>query len=111
MEQIGLLEYMNSKAVANQTFSVGADKFQEGKTVIDLTKVKTSETSFTDDSGKTKPQWIWEVEGKRYFAGSQIMEGLRKVLADAKEKKETIKEIEVIRNGSGKGTKYVVCKH
>ena len=107
MEQVNLMDYMKEKAAAKETFSVGADKFQEGKTIIDVKKVKISETSFTDESGKTRPQWIWEVEGKRYFAGSQIMEGLRKVL----ELEPGVKEIEVIRNGSGKGTKYVVCKH
>lgn len=79
-----------------------ATGFPEGKTELDLTKVTVQEKEVPFDEG-TRKRWILTVGEINYWAGVQIMNGIK----DAQE--AGFSRVSVIRTGTTKtNTKYRV---
>lgn len=79
----------------------GGQSFPEGTTTLDLSKLQVEE--FTQDyDGEKKTRWKLMHGEDVYFAGVAIMDGLKKAIEAGATK------VEVIRQGTGMKTRYIV---
>jgi len=78
-----------------------AEPFPLGKTEIDISKVGVEEREVEFD-GVKKPRWILSVGEKKFWAGTQIMNGVK----DAEE--AGFSKVSITKKGEGIKTKYKV---
>jgi len=89
--------------VKNNEFGGDATKFPEGKTVINLEETEIIPSTYTDpESGKTKPRWKIKTKDATYYGGVQIMSGMKEAVEKGASK------VEIVRDGSGLKTSYIV---
>lgn len=87
--------------VEKTEFSVSA-KFPEGKTTLDLATATIEPVKFTDPDGKEKQRYKITANNVVYYAGPQIIQGIKVAL------EKGAKKVEIIRQGTDKNTKYIV---
>lgn len=90
--------------VKDKDFASGesdADPFPEGKTELDVPSVEVEEKEIEFDNGK-KTRYILSFGEKRYWAGPQIMDGIKQALGAG------FSKLVVTRKGQGLKTKYTV---
>jgi len=96
-------EYNLATYCKETDFATGGESFPEGKTKIVLNKAKVIPTVFVDDNtGKEKARWKICYEDKVYYAGKQVMNGIKE------EQDKGAKTVIVIRKGEGLKTNYTV---
>ena len=78
-----------------------AKPFPEGKTKINLNKVDVEE-KIVEFEGKPKTRYLLSTEGEVYWAGSQIMEGIKQATENG------FTTVTITRKGQGLATKYGV---
>ena len=77
------------------------EPFPEGKTKLQLEKIMVENITIDYPDGP-KERYILEHDGKKYWAGKQIMNGLKIAI------EEKAKEVFVVRQGMDRNTKYMV---
>jgi len=89
--------------VKDKDFSTenNTEPFPEGKTILQVESIDVQEQAVEFD-GKKRMRYILSVGDKQYWAGSQIMEGVKAAINAG------FKKVEVNRKGLGLKTKYAV---
>lgn len=82
-------------------FGGDADSFPEGKTLLDTTQTDVEEVTQEFD-GTKKKRYVLKTGDKSYYAGPKVMKGIKKAVEEGATK------VEVIKQGKGMETSYVV---
>lgn len=88
--------------VQSREFSSG-EGFPSGDTflTIDKTEIKEIETEW---EGKKRTRFAITCEGRTYYGGARVMDGLKAVIKDER----NFKKARITRMGEGKATTYTV---
>ena len=85
--------------VNNKEFSTG-ESFPDGDTYLDLSKTEVKEVEI-EYEGKVKVRYQLTSEGKTYFCGTKVMQGIKDAL------KKGFKKVRITKTGEGMKTNYI----
>ena len=86
--------------VNNKEFTAG-ESLPDGDTYFDLSKTDVKEIE-TEYEGKTKVRYQLTQDGKSYFVGTKVMQGIKESL------KKGFKKVRVTKTGEGMKTNYAI---
>jgi hypothetical protein len=78
--------------------------FPDGKTELEISKCTTKEVPVSYNDGTQGTKHIINYQDKKYWAGKQVMAGLKEAVENGKDK------VFVLKKGQGLKTNYIVME-
>lgn len=93
-----IMDFIKEKDFSNES---DIESFPEGKTNLDLSKTDVEEKQ-VDFEGMKKTRYVLTIGEKKYWAGTQIMDGIKQASESG------FSNVVITRKGQGMKTRYTV---